>query len=446
MHSRIRICVLQTLSIFSLIFPSLCTVGVPAMSDTIKIEETKNFVNLIIKEWEKQSGTTVEYQLDEEKCLLNVDGFQLNIQSLLASYEDASSQAGYVTDFISNLLESREKKLKFEDVKKSIFPLVRSTKWFDTQDMYMKELYSSFNNQDNLPFFPRKEANLYLSVGLLVSLPREEGTNVETVLRYVTSNDLLDWNKTLDDLLPIAMNNLTLSKVSFEEDISGVWTAGDRWDSDANIMFFPNAFKELSLKGSPIAIHPHQGWVIATGSEDIEGLKRAFQISDDLSEMNKALSGHIFILSSDTWDIFIPDEAHPLYNEIYLRNLKADELDSYYLENCIREELVYQGDEDTYVSSFQVNEGALESFAVILNKKKSIFPIVNSIVLDVFPEDISEEIFQTCVIPFKRFLEICVHRMSKFQHSNDYVVLNGFPSEEELIKLGIDVEYIRSLP
>lgn len=423
-----------------LVQPSLWAAKDPAVKNAEKIASMKSFVTLIIKEWEKQTGKFPQTHLDEEEYLLHIDGFQLNIQSLFESYGETTSKQGYVKDFIKSLIENEGKKLTFEEIKKSIFPLVRSTKWFETQDMYMNESKTDLNNHVKPLLLPRKEINSYLSVGLLISLPSTEDSNP---LQYVTSQDLQEWNKTLEELFPLAKENLSLSKTIFKEIAPGVWAAGDRWDSDANIMFLPHLFKELSIKGKLIAIHPHKGWVIVTGSEDIEGLKETFNLCDQLSESEKALSGHIFILKNDTWDLFMPDETHPLYREIYLRNLKADEADFYYLRDCIQKKLHQYGEKDVHIAGFSINENELESLAALLDKKQNIVPVANKILIDVFSEDTPDEIFKTCVIPLRKLFEVCAHRISQLLYSKDYFVFDGFPSKDELIKLGVDVKHMR---
>jgi len=403
----------------------------------------ESFVQHLVKEWHKQSGVEHKFTVDYQEGVLKMDDMMLNIHSLYRAYEKAEFTEQWIQEFVRINLNLKKDIPEFDDIKNHIFPLVRSTKWFETQNCYLDESLKQLGAEAEKLSTSYREFNTpFLSVGMIIAHKEHESEIIDTQLQTICDHDLEKWGKTYDELLERAAQNIGAKQYAFHQMAPGVWGLGDNWESDGNLMFFPQAFKQLSLKGEVVVMHPNKGWVIATGSEDIEGLKAMFEIADELMQDRAGLAGYIFRLKDDKWELYTPDIEHPLYEEIAIRNLSADVEESILLAHAIQTILRYNDDKKPYVAKLMLEKEALATGTVLLNKQKSILPIANVIILDVFPETIDDDIFNSCVIPFKKFIEVLEHRISDCPYSQDYFCFEGFPTHQELIQLGVKTEYI----
>ena len=91
-------------------------------------------------------------------------------------------------------------------------------------------------------------------------------------------------------------------------------------------MLHNEVIRNLKVKGELIAFIPHRAYLIITGSKDVDGLKYALEIVDELMEDERALTSFAYIFHDNSWKVFEPREGHPLRKEIKERQAQSIEL------------------------------------------------------------------------------------------------------------------------
>ena len=130
-----------------------------------------------------------------------------------------------------------------------------------------------------------------------------------------------------------------------------VFTTNDGYDSSRLIIL--DLIRQFQVKGDYIAMVPGREMLIVTGSEDTSGLEAMVALTKKAFEQPRIVSGVALRLAGDDWESWLPDAAHPLYDEF--RGLRIDSFGHDYAEQKeLLDELHEKTGEDLFVASYSV--------------------------------------------------------------------------------------------
>ena len=129
---------------------------------------------------------------------------------------------------------------------------------------------------------------------------------------HVIEGQLSTWGVDFDQAFEAAVSNLrAMSKEPFIKAAPGFYLSPWHDGYDSARILLPNLFEQCEVKGSPVAMLPHQDLLIVTGSEDDEGLERMASLVEEKLVGPRFLSGIPLILGQH-WSPFELPRSHPL--------------------------------------------------------------------------------------------------------------------------------------
>ena len=406
-----------------------------------KKTEIDFFVSSIIKEYKKQTGEECDAALSEESRLI-IDGFEFNIATMFELYEqeNKNNKPRFIKMLIKNTFASDEIE-DFEQVKDKILPIVRPIAYHEIMQLQIG-IDHKFENDDHHMPYKKIGADLCI-VFFQQKESYDDSGNVHVVLKGITNHCLAIWNQNLDVITDIALKNINKQQPVFKELTPEIWISHSQ-DSWLSSMLHIEQIKNLpNLRGDPVAFLVSKDYFIVSSSDDIEGLKKAFEFVDGYMTDARFISSQAFILKEDKWQIFSPSEEHSLYKELRKRQLLTEKEQFDYLADLIKQKSKISVDNTSFfVAEYNINfdNNQVESFAIWMQGYDMIImPIVDIIILDIFGKDEEDKVFITTAIPIAKLMNICENRFSSCPWSSQYVMLQGFPATEELKKLGVSI-------
>ena len=129
-------------------------------------------------------------------------------------------------------------------------------------------------------------------------------------MAFVTEGSMTRWEKSFDDLLAVALENLrSRTAGEFERTPEGFFLSRYNDYYDASRLLLPHVFEALPLKGKPVAVVLSRTCVAVTGSEDNAALiELARFVEEAWKDETRPVALAPLILSEGEWRPFEPKE------------------------------------------------------------------------------------------------------------------------------------------
>jgi hypothetical protein len=185
----------------------------------------------------------------------------------------------------------------FEDVRADLLPAIwrRGTHECELLEQQIGER----------PAVPRQVFGGHFAVGLVYDWPE--------CMAHVSEGQLSTWGVDFDQALEAAVSNLrAMSKEPFIKAAPGFYISPWHDSYDSARILLPDLFEQCEVKGSPVAVLPHEDLLIVTGSENDDGLERMASLVEERLAGPRFLSGIPLILGNG-WSPFELPRSHPLF-------------------------------------------------------------------------------------------------------------------------------------
>jgi hypothetical protein len=175
-----------------------------------------------------------------------------------------------------------------------IYPLLRSR-----YDLLTQEIASRRKQEP----FPPRAARHFLG-GLEQILGYDHGQTVT----QVPATLLEEWAASIDAVIDRALNNLRALPAPTWLQVNGaVWKLESREGYNESFLQLPKIFESLPVKGTPIAMIPNRGVLLATGSEESGGVTALLATArKSIQEAPWPLCGDLFRIGSNGIQLFVP--------------------------------------------------------------------------------------------------------------------------------------------
>ena len=175
-----------------------------------------------------------------------------------------------------------------------IYPLLRSR-----YDLLTQEIASRRKQE---PFPPRAARHF------LGSLEQILGYDHGQTVAQVPATLLEEWGAPIDAVIDRALNNLrALPAPTWLQVSVTVWKLESREGYNESFLQLPKIFESLPAKGTPIAMIPNRGVLLATGSEESGGVTALLATARKfIQEAPWPLCGDLFRIGSNGIQLFVP--------------------------------------------------------------------------------------------------------------------------------------------
>jgi hypothetical protein len=178
----------------------------------------------------------------------------------------------------------------FDEVAPRLLPAIRNRT--DLENYWRHPLFAT-DRTHNAPVV--KAFCDALVVGVAVDMPDS--------IRLVGANQLTTWSRSLDEVLPIAMENLRArNPTRFHRTEHGFYLSsyGDFYDPSR--LLLPHVFECLPLRGDPVAVALSWLGMAVAGSEDLQALQAMADFVDEhISKDTRPLSYLPLVLRDREW-------------------------------------------------------------------------------------------------------------------------------------------------
>lgn len=370
----------------------------------------------------KQLRPDEQYTYDAAQFTLRGSGGQLiNLGNVFLDYSNTApkQRAALLEAFLAGF-SVHEAPASFDDARPQLLPVIRHVYGLESStiemgDVPFGDLYTTYAMQ---PF----------AGGLAVGI----AFDTEHAVIQVGDKTLAQWNRSLDDVLAIAIDNLRHKAApQFSELSPGLFVSqyGDFYDA-ARILL-PEIAWQLRLNGHPVAMIPNRTCLLITGDQDAAGLSTMISTADQvLQEQSRPLSADMFRLDGQAWQPWTPpgEPGTPLHN---LRQQMLA-VDYQTQQDVLRRDYERQGI-DVFVASFGLaqnkGETRIHSYSVMTKDVESVLPKTDVLILNRLDSD------DCVIVPWEAFADEFGDLLERLPHVLPRYRVKAYPSESQLMRL-----------
>ncbi len=356
------------------------------------------------------------------------DGLRLNLGN---AYEDfcaapRSRREGILERYLRAARQAEsppQEAERWEDARAQLRPRVRERSYLDIRRLMLQ------GGAGKLPGLPHQVLAGHYIVTLVYDLPDS--------MMEVTDDMLARWNVGFDGALAAARENLwDASRERLKEVSPGVWSAPWQDNYDASRLVLHDLVWQYKVKGEPVAGIPNRDTLLVTGSEDVAGLARLFQLAEEALKKPRPLGGLPLRLEGSEWKPFSLPAGHP--STAALKRLRVLTLGREYGE---QKELLERDFErkaqDVFVANFsavqQKGSGEVSSYCVWSEGVDSLLPETEEVAFH--RPSLPEDRQVTGMAPWARVHEVCRDLMPRAGLYPERYRVRKFPSADQLAAL-----------
>jgi hypothetical protein len=298
-----------------------------------------------------------------------------------------------------------------------IYPLLRSR--------YDRVTIEIDGRRKNEPIPPRAGRRL------IGNLDQILGYDHGASITQVKIETLAEWGVTLETAIDRAMANLrALPPPRWHARSEGVWQLESPDGYTESLLQVPRIFGDLPARGTPLAMIPNRGVLLATGSDEPNGLTALLsQARVSLQEAPWPLNGELFQISPAGIQLFVPSGN----DAKALASIQRIDISSVYAAQKTALEVHVQAIEDVaFVATFSLfrpedSPHALISLCAWTAGISSLLPVTDKIAL-VRTEGGSRDVMQVSWTDAQRLVG---HYFKETQEDPPRIRVDEFPTPEE---------------
>lgn len=132
-----------------------------------------------------------------------------------------------------------------------------------------------------------------------------------TTLLHMYRDNLSQWNAQLEDVLKMAMQNLSdLTPEPFEEIAPGLFMSQYQDSHDATRILLLDRIKECKIQGRPLVMVPNRNTMILTGESDHTNHSLMLNVVEEALKQLRPMLAFPIVLSDQTWHLWHPVAHH----------------------------------------------------------------------------------------------------------------------------------------
>ena len=326
----------------------------------------------------------------------------INLGRIFHEYRLASrrDRKPLVRRFVEGLLSAESViPQTYEEAQKNILPVLRIRGDIATNNLYFKLGLLSKDKADEPVILISRPVVGELDVTLAFDTPRATSPLHDQQLR--------DWGKTFDEILPQAIDNLRLKSTAngWTKVASGVWSGNWSDGYASSRLLIPEIFYQLDIT-DPVVIAAERDVITVASGRDAEALNQMVAFLVEIHpKFTRNLSVQMYELINRDWRTFDTLKALGSPAKQHLaKMLLSDSASAYGDQKSTMEEWLELKEDPVFVATFSGVEkpnGDLLSYACWTQGVDTLLPKVDKLV---FRRDI--ELDDTLAVPWDKAVEI----------------------------------------
>lgn len=372
-----------------------------------------------------RAGMSGDIQYDaNEFCLCNGGWDNLYLENAYRQYcsADHKHRVGVLQHWARAWLQSKEEIPEaFEDARNHLLPVVQTR-----ASCELARLRMDHDGEQTCKVLHHPIGE-HLVAGILYDLPN--------LMRRIESANLDKWGMTFCEAMQIAINNLRQLPQTFANPAPGVYVLANRDDYEASRLLLPDLFRQLRIKGDPIAIPANRHTLIVAGSDDVDGLKHILAIAQDMHRQEaNPLSLIALRLHGDEWTSWLPNPDHALFHQFKRMNAESIGYD-YWAQHQVLDELP---DRTAFIAKYSIGRnpqtGQLTTYSAWTDGITSWLPRTENIGFAQVDEN--RGICDSRAYRWEQVVTVVPHLMTALNMYPARYEVVGFPTEDQFTAMG----------
>jgi uncharacterized protein YtpQ (UPF0354 family) len=380
------------------------------------------------------AGLTDEshYDADKFEIVLKAEGrvydqVRMNLSNVYAEYQAAPrGKRDEVLQRFARGTLGMEIPTGLAQVREHLVPRVRTHCYYTTMSMRIQ--------LQDAPLRPSVYRPLgeHLAVGLAVD--QKDG------IMEVFGDMLADWGIGVEDAFALARDNLRrMSAGGFRSLAPGLFYSPWCDNHDASRLVLDDLVRDCEVKGDYVAMVPNRDTLLLTGADDVAALQAMLQVADGvLHDKPRPMSGIPVRLRHGVWEPYAPDEFYPELGPYRFLRLQSQSQD-YGEQKELLDQLHAKMEKDIFVASFSVIQNkhteALLSYCVWADGVEALLPRTEQVFFMRMRGEGEGAVVASAA--WEHVVEVVGGSMQQTEDYPPRFRVDGFPTEEELAKLGM---------
>jgi hypothetical protein len=261
---------------------------------------------------------------------------------------------------------------------------------------------------------------------------------ISTLLAYEMAEEAVDvaevhlksWGLGFDEAFNMALEGLRSRPPPKALEVApGLYASTAADGFDAARLLLPELWTSLEVKGSLVAMAPHQDALFLTGSEDDAALEHVASLALDLGQQPLGISAQTFILEGKTWKPWSPDAKRPCARPLELAKL-PEIARAYERQKTLLEAQAELERREEAVAPFVVlrdDEKQLVSATVWIEGSEPLLAKAERIAFAAKPAPGSEESLRAVALPWEEALALPGVKLERTKDVPERYRARGFP-------------------
>jgi hypothetical protein len=337
----------------------------------------EDFAKLVIKALEGRGASDIQFDPEDFSVRVGSLDNTLYLSNAFTDYTSAEKQErdAVILRYVTSFTAPRKSPKTYAEALPNLMPVVRDPAYYALSSLMFRA-----KGGDSAKL---KTSPIPIAEGLVGSLAIDSAEAIS----YASDSTLKDWNVTLADAFPKALENLR-DHSPFEalKQLApglflGEW--GDSYES-ARILL-PDLLHRLILNGDPLVFIPNRNELWVTGQYDTANISAILKFAEESHfSRGHSLSPNFYVRANDAWKLHIPEDPaqRRQWEEIkYKREATDYEQQKGYLDSMFELEK-----RDIFVAPYRVylqDDGQLFSRSIWSNGVDTLLPKTDRVVLGI---------------------------------------------------------------
>ncbi|MBL9036783.1 MAG: DUF1444 family protein [Rhodospirillaceae bacterium] len=336
------------------------------------------FAGLVVRQLQRDGwNEKIDYDRERFALALGDEYGILYLHNLHAEWNAAgrAEKHDVVARAAAFAREQKAEDIALPDVMALLLPVVRNLSHLRNQwlDPSLKADRDSFD-------YALKEFCGSLAISVAIDRPNS--------IKILAATRLKQWSRTVDDLLPTALDNLrAISPSKFDRTKGGFFVSKYDDNYDASRLLLTDLFANLPLRGDPVAVAVSRSCLAVCGSRELDALEAmAHFVEGEIDRDQRAISFLPLVLRDGSWRRFdFPDGNVPALSRLRAKQ----DLWDYTEQKTLLESHFERTGRDVFVASLNAleHEGRCHTWAVWTTDAMSLLPRADALAIRLNDDD-----------------------------------------------------------
>jgi hypothetical protein len=342
-----------------------------------KTVSREDFAKLVIKALEVRGASDIQFDPEDFSVRVGSLDNTLYLSNAFTDYAAVEKQErdAVILRYVASFTAPRTSPKTYAEALPNLMPVVRDPAYYALSSLMFR---AKGGDPAKL-----KTSPIPIAEGLVGSIAIDSAETIS----YASDSTLNDWNVTLADAFPKALENLRDRSPfdALKQVAPGLFLGGWEDSYESARILLPDLLHRLNLNGDPLVFIPNRNELWVTGQYDMANIGAILKFADESHfSRGHSLSPNFYARANSAWKLHIPEDSaqRKQWEEIkYKREATDYEQQKSYLDAMFKLEK-----RDIFVAPYKVyrqDDGQLFSRSIWSNGVDTLLPKTDRVVLGI---------------------------------------------------------------